>query len=258
MSASASPVPPRRAKRGRAGRSEAAPLLRRPKAQRPSGQPGPREWRPAAEEEPSRVTSPPARGEPPSPAPRAARCPLPGPFPWWRRGRAGAEGQGGGRAGGSGAAPGGGETVRRRRAVRAAPLGQGRAGRVSRSPRRRRRLRGSGGALSRARLPAPPAAPRVWRRRGAGSEPAAPGRERLARLRQPQAASGSGRCGRQSPRAFARSAGPLGGGETRRARARRPPWDQRQVGTAEPAGALGAPRWKLEALCTSPPARVCV
>lgn len=144
------------------------------------------------------MTSPPARGEPPSPAPRAARCPLPGPFPWWRRGRAGAEGQGGGRAGGSGAAPGGGETVRRRRAVRAAPLGQGRAGRVSRSPRRRRRLGGSGGALSRARLPAPPAAPRVWRRRGAGSEPAAPGPERLARFRQPQAAGG----------AAARAAGP--------------------------------------------------
>lgn len=246
MSASASPVPPHRAKRGRA-----APPL--PRGETFVRQPGPREWRPAVEEEPGRVTSPPARGEPPSPAPRAALCPFPVPFPWWRQGRAGAVGQGGGPRGwrrGTGSGLGG------RSGAAGKPCGGSglcgprpshRAGRVIRSPRRRRRVRGSGGALSRARLPTQPAAPGVWRREGAGSPPAAPG---PGAPRPPQAAGGA------AGRAVRPSLAPPAHRSLRRPRWRRrdlpglgsaPAVGSEQIGTAEPAGAGKAPA--LEAGC---------
>lgn len=180
--------PPARSRR--VGRSEAAPLLRCPKAKRSSGQPGPREWRPAVEEEPGRVTSPPARGEPPSPAPGAARCPFPVPFPWWRRGRAGAVGQGSGLPGwglGAGSGLGG------RCGAAGKPCGA--AGCAGRAPRTGQgalsALQGDAAAFAAAEAPwAEPAYPRSPRRSGfgAGKErdlcPPPPGWERLARLRQ--------------------------------------------------------------------------
>lgn len=247
--------PPARSRR--VSRSEAAPLLRRPKAKRSSGQPGPREWRPAVEEEPGRVTSPPARGEPPSPAPGAARCPFPVPFPWWRRGRAGAVGQGSGPPGwglGAGSGLGG------RCGAAGKPCGSGglcgprpshRAGRVIRSPRRRRRVRGSGGALSRARLPTQPAALGLWRREGAGSLPAAPGPGAPG---PPQAVSGAaGRAARPSlapepaPLAATRPAGPALGACR---------WHRSGSGRRR-LRALGTPRrWKLWVPDTPPRAGV--
>lgn len=129
---------------------------------------------------------------------------------------------------------GGGETVRERRAVRAAPLAQGRA----RYPlsketpprsRQRRRLEQS---------------PPTHAARGARA--LAPGRSGIS-ARRPRAgsawpASGSERCGRQSRQAIARSgAGSAGGDETRRACARRLPLASERVGTAEAAGAEEAP-----------------
>lgn len=211
MTASASPVPPRRAKRGRAAPPlpEGETFVRAARAPRVAAGGG-GGARP--------VTSPPARGEPPSPAPRAALCPFPVSFPWWRRGRAGAgrrparvgargrqwagrQARGGGKPCGSGGLCG--------------PRPSRRAGRVVRSPRRRRRLRGGGGALSRARLPTHPAAPGLWRREEAGSLSAAPGPEAP---RPPQAARGAaGRTAGPSlappaPLAAANPAGPALGG----------------------------------------------
>lgn len=163
------------------------------------------------------MTSPPARGELPSAAPRAARCPFHVPFPGgggallvrWGRAAAregGRRGAGSGLGGRSGTAgkPCGGSGL-------CGPRLSHRAGRVIRSPRRRRRVRGSGGALSRARLPTHAAAPGLWRREGAGSPPAAPG---PGPPRPPQAASGSaGRAAGPSlappaPLAATRPAGP--------------------------------------------------
>lgn len=157
------------------------------------------------------MTSPPARGEPPSPAPLAARCPFPVPLRcggagWWPVRVAARSGQRARRGSRAGTA-----------AVRAAPLAAGRARyplskeTPPRSPRRRLEQ-------------SPPThAPR-------GARGLAPGRSgvsaRRPRAGSASAASGSERCCRQSRGAIARSAGPVGADEARRAWARPPPWDR--------------------------------
>lgn len=94
-----------------------------------------------------------------------------------------------------------------------------------------------------------------------GARGLAPGRSGIA-ARRPRPgtaspASGCERCGRQSRRVIARSAGPVGGDGTRRAWAQRPPWDRSRSGRQN-LRALGRPRrWKLEVPGTLLLARVC-